>query len=202
LPRSIVCLTPHYAPVARHRWPTTADYRVTARLSFAPLTFEQRRDRSHHHLLLFDTFTKSTLVSLFDNRSCHTSATERSKHESKKETDCRETHTSSDQAAEIEKERKMAGQDIPADPAKALEYKEKGNKCFQAGDYAGAEELYSQAYVPPPSTPHHCSLSSSLSSYNRNKHSLILSPAYPTTQKTPSSTPTALSPSSNSTASP
>ena len=41
----------------------------------------------------------------------------------------------------------MAGQDIPTDPAKALEYKEKGNKCFQAGDYAGAEELYSQAYV-------------------------------------------------------
>ncbi|PMD47157.1 U-box-domain-containing protein [Hyaloscypha variabilis F] len=39
----------------------------------------------------------------------------------------------------------MAGQDIPTDPAKALEYKEKGNKCFQAGDYAGAEELYSQA---------------------------------------------------------
>ena len=42
----------------------------------------------------------------------------------------------------------MAGQDIPADPAKALECKEKGNKCFQSGDYAGAEELYSQAYVP------------------------------------------------------
>ncbi|KAE9363240.1 U-box-domain-containing protein [Stipitochalara longipes BDJ] len=39
----------------------------------------------------------------------------------------------------------MAGQDIPADPAKALECKEKGNKCFQSGDYAGAEELYSQA---------------------------------------------------------
>jgi STIP1 family protein 1 len=35
------------------------------------------------------------------------------------------------------------------DPAKALEYKEKGNKCFQAGDYSGAEALYTKAYVPP-----------------------------------------------------
>jgi len=120
--------------------------------------------------LLFDTFAKSTLVSLFDSLPCHTSATQRSKHESKKETDSRQAHTSSDQAAETEKERKMAGQDIPADPAKALEYKEKGNKCFQAGDYAGAEELYSQAYVLPPSTPHHSSLSPLLSFCNRNEH--------------------------------
>lgn len=42
----------------------------------------------------------------------------------------------------------MAGQDTAADPAKALECKEKGNKCFQAGDYHGAEELYSKAQVP------------------------------------------------------
>jgi hypothetical protein len=42
----------------------------------------------------------------------------------------------------------MAGQDTAADPAKALECKEKGNKCFQAGDYHGAEELYSKAHVP------------------------------------------------------
>jgi STIP1 family protein 1 len=41
----------------------------------------------------------------------------------------------------------MAGQDLPHDPAKALEYKEKGNKCFQAGDYHGAEELYTKAFV-------------------------------------------------------
>jgi STIP1 family protein 1 len=46
----------------------------------------------------------------------------------------------------------MAGQDIPADPAKALECKEKGNKCFQAGDYIGAEALYSKAWVPPSTT--------------------------------------------------
>jgi hypothetical protein len=42
----------------------------------------------------------------------------------------------------------MAGQDVAADPAKALECKEKGNKCFQAGDYIGAEMLYSKAFVP------------------------------------------------------
>jgi len=34
------------------------------------------------------------------------------------------------------------------DPAKALEYKEAGNKCFQAGDFQKAEEWYSKAYVP------------------------------------------------------
>lgn len=41
----------------------------------------------------------------------------------------------------------MAGHDIPADPAKALEYKDSGNKCFQTGDYASAEALYSKASV-------------------------------------------------------
>jgi STIP1 family protein 1 len=38
----------------------------------------------------------------------------------------------------------MAG-DYSTDPAKALECKEKGNKCFQAGDYGGAEALYTKA---------------------------------------------------------
>ena len=37
----------------------------------------------------------------------------------------------------------MAGD--AADPAKALEYKEKGNKCFQAGKYSEAETLYTKA---------------------------------------------------------
>lgn len=40
----------------------------------------------------------------------------------------------------------MAG-DTPRNPAKALECKERGNRCFQAGDWAGAEKLYSEAYV-------------------------------------------------------
>ena len=38
----------------------------------------------------------------------------------------------------------MAG-DFTPDPAKALECKEKGNKCFQAGDYGAAEALYTKA---------------------------------------------------------
>ena len=45
----------------------------------------------------------------------------------------------------------MAGSDqsrkASYDPAQALTLKEKGNKLFQAGDYAGAEVLYSKAYV-------------------------------------------------------
>jgi hypothetical protein len=53
----------------------------------------------------------------------------------------------------------MAGQDTPVDPAKALEFKEKGNKCFQAGDFVAAEALYSKAFVPlphlSPSPPRH-----------------------------------------------
>jgi hypothetical protein len=42
----------------------------------------------------------------------------------------------------------MAG-DFTTDPAKALEYKEKGNRCFQAGDYSGAEAMYTKACVSP-----------------------------------------------------
>lgn len=47
----------------------------------------------------------------------------------------------------------MAGQDLPLDPARALEYKEKGNVCFQAGDYAGAEALYTKAINHDPTNP-------------------------------------------------
>ncbi|PBP20353.1 hypothetical protein BUE80_DR008865 [Diplocarpon rosae] len=43
--------------------------------------------------------------------------------------------------------------EVPADPAKALEYKDKGNKCFQSGDYEGAEVLYSKAIHHDPSNP-------------------------------------------------
>ena len=43
----------------------------------------------------------------------------------------------------------MVNADVPHDPAKALEYKESGNKCFQAGDYVQAEALYSKAYAYP-----------------------------------------------------
>ncbi len=39
----------------------------------------------------------------------------------------------------------MAGQDDAPDPAKALEFKEKGNRCFQTGDWKGAEALYTKA---------------------------------------------------------
>ncbi|PMD20164.1 U-box-domain-containing protein [Hyaloscypha hepaticicola] len=47
----------------------------------------------------------------------------------------------------------MAGQDTPVDPAKALEFKEKGNKCFQAGDFVAAESLYSKAIDCDPTNP-------------------------------------------------
>ncbi|KAH7391551.1 U-box domain-containing protein [Cadophora sp. MPI-SDFR-AT-0126] len=47
----------------------------------------------------------------------------------------------------------MVNADIPHDPAKALEYKESGNKCFQAGDYVQAEALYSKAINHDPSNP-------------------------------------------------
>ncbi|KAH7314248.1 U-box domain-containing protein [Rhexocercosporidium sp. MPI-PUGE-AT-0058] len=47
----------------------------------------------------------------------------------------------------------MVNAEVPYDPAKALEYKESGNKCFQAGDYVGAEALYSKAINHDPSNP-------------------------------------------------
>lgn len=34
--------------------------------------------------------------------------------------------------------------------SRSLELKEEGNRHFQAGDYVGAESLYSKAYVPRP----------------------------------------------------
>lgn len=45
----------------------------------------------------------------------------------------------------------MAGD--AADPAKALECKEKGNKCFQAGNYSEAEALYTKAINYDPTNP-------------------------------------------------
>jgi len=39
------------------------------------------------------------------------------------------------------------------DSAKALEYKEAGNRCFQAGDFKKAEELYSKAISNDPTNP-------------------------------------------------
>ncbi|CZT06285.1 related to CHIP protein (carboxyl terminus of Hsc70-interacting protein) [Rhynchosporium agropyri] len=47
----------------------------------------------------------------------------------------------------------MVNAEVDHDPAKALEYKESGNKCFQAGDYTGAEALYSKAITHDPSNP-------------------------------------------------
>ncbi|KAG4441746.1 hypothetical protein IFR05_002737 [Cadophora sp. M221] len=47
----------------------------------------------------------------------------------------------------------MVNAEVPHDQAKALEYKESGNKCFQAGDYVGAEALYSKAINHDPSNP-------------------------------------------------
>jgi STIP1 family protein 1 len=35
--------------------------------------------------------------------------------------------------------------DQPLDAAKAMEFKEKGNKCFADGDYSGAEAYYTNA---------------------------------------------------------
>jgi hypothetical protein len=95
---------------------------------------------------------------------------------------------------ESEEEGKMAGQDIPADPAKALECKEKGNKCFQAADFLGAEALYSKAYVSSPIFPHPSQYSPTIPMY-RIMLIYILKTGYPTTQPTPSSTQTAPSPS-------
>ncbi|KAI6708704.1 U-box domain-containing protein [Diplocarpon mali] len=47
----------------------------------------------------------------------------------------------------------VSSSELPADPAKALEYKDKGNKCFQSGDYEGAEVLYSKAIQHDPNNP-------------------------------------------------
>jgi STIP1 family protein 1 len=44
----------------------------------------------------------------------------------------------------------MAGADTRYDPSKALAFKEQGNKCFQAGDFAGAEGLYTKGYAKLP----------------------------------------------------
>lgn len=43
----------------------------------------------------------------------------------------------------------MAGPEVNIDRGKSLLLKDQGNKCFQAGDYAGAEALYTKAYVTP-----------------------------------------------------
>lgn len=40
----------------------------------------------------------------------------------------------------------MAGESL-YDPAKALEYKEKGNGAFKRGDWSGAESYYTKAFV-------------------------------------------------------
>jgi len=39
----------------------------------------------------------------------------------------------------------MVNAEPPHDPVRAQEIKERGNKCFQAGDYVGAEALYTSA---------------------------------------------------------
>jgi hypothetical protein len=96
----------------------------------------------------------------------------------------------------------MAGQDTAADPAKALEFKEKGNKCFQAGDYHGAEELYSKAHVPLFHPPVSCpsppfklaKFPHQVMRYSKNSADDSPPTASPATQQTPSSTPTAPSP--------
>ncbi|KAG9228253.1 U-box domain-containing protein [Amylocarpus encephaloides] len=43
--------------------------------------------------------------------------------------------------------------DTPQDAARALEYKEKGNRCFQSGDYHGADGFYTNAINADPSNP-------------------------------------------------
>lgn len=47
----------------------------------------------------------------------------------------------------------MVNPDHRPDPTKALEFKEKGNKCFGAGDYHGAEDLYTKAINYDPTNP-------------------------------------------------
>jgi hypothetical protein len=47
------------------------------------------------------------------------------------------------------KDIEMAGPEVNIDRGKSLLLKDQGNKCFQAGDYAGAEALYTKAYVTP-----------------------------------------------------
>ncbi|CZR62562.1 related to CHIP protein (carboxyl terminus of Hsc70-interacting protein) [Phialocephala subalpina] len=47
----------------------------------------------------------------------------------------------------------MVNAEQPPDPVRALEFKEKGNKCFQAGDYQGAEGFYTQAISHDPTNP-------------------------------------------------
>lgn len=41
-----------------------------------------------------------------------------------------------------------------SETSRAIQLKEEGNRCFQQGNYTGAEGLYSKAYVfsPPPPT--------------------------------------------------
>jgi hypothetical protein len=41
----------------------------------------------------------------------------------------------------------MNDSSIKFDPYTALSFKDKGNKCFQAGDYVGAEALYTKGYA-------------------------------------------------------
>jgi STIP1 family protein 1 len=42
----------------------------------------------------------------------------------------------------------MAGPDPTVNAARALAFKEQGNKCFQAGEFKQAEQLYTNAFVP------------------------------------------------------